>query len=251
MPQVEAHVQAVRPFERPTRLHLLDHRSGEDVSRPELHLAGQVALHVPLAVLVDEVAALSASGFRDQDAGARKARRVELDHLHVLQRDARPVGERHPVSRLDETVRREFVHATAAARREDRGLPLDRDHRPAAQVHGDDAGARTTVDDEARDEVLVEPMDAVVLHRRLEERVKDVEADLVRGVHGPFDGHAAERALAHAAVLVAGPGAAPMLEADDFLRAPGDEELDRVLVGEEVGPLDRVEGVEFEGVVIA
>src|SRR5207249_7887625 len=155
------HVQAVRPFERPTRLHLLDHRSGEDVPRPELHLAGQVALHVPLAVLVDEVAALSARGFRDQDAGARKARRVELDHLHVLQRDACPIGECHPISRLDETVRRELVDATTAARREDVRLPLDRDHRPATQIHGDDAGARPAVDDEARDEVLVEPMDAV------------------------------------------------------------------------------------------
>src|SRR5438046_3158628 len=87
--------------------------------------------------------------------------------------------------------------------------------------------------------------------RRLEERVEDVEADLVRGIHGPLHGHASERALAHAAVLVAGPRATPVLEADDFLRAPGHEELDRVLVGEEVGSLDRVEGVEFEGVVIA
>src|SRR5205809_1095828 len=138
-----------------------------------------------------------------------------------------------------------------AARREDRRLPLDRDHRPATQILCDDAGARPAVDDEARDEVLVEPMDAVVLHRRLEERVEDVEADLVRGIHGPLHGHASERALAHAAVLVAGPRATPVLEADDFLRAPGHEELDRVLVGEEVGSLDRVQGVELEGIVIA
>src|SRR5207253_4457972 len=38
---------------------------------------------------------------------------------------------------------------------------------------------------------------------------------------------------------------------DDFLRAPGHEELDCVLVGEEVGSLDRVQGVELEGIVIA
>src|SRR5207244_3464719 len=67
----------------------------------------------------------------------------------------------------------------------------------------------------------------------------------------PLHGHASERALAHAAVLVAGPRATPVLEADDFLRAPGHEELDCVLVGEEVGSPDAVQGVELERIVIA
>src|SRR4029450_9463862 len=37
----------------------------------------------------------------DQDAGERQAGRVVLDELHVLERRAGPVGQRHPVAGLD------------------------------------------------------------------------------------------------------------------------------------------------------
>src|SRR6058998_133443 len=249
--EVQAEVLPVRTVERAARLHLLDHRAGEDVPRPELHLAREVALHVPLAVLVDQVAALPASRLGDQDPRPRQARRMELHHLHILEGHAGTVGEGHAVAGLDEAVRREFVHPAAAARREDRRLPADPHHPAAAKVERGHPGARAAVDDKARDEVLVEAVDVLELHGRLEERVQDVEADLVRREHGALDGHPAERALAHPAVRIAGPGTAPVLELDDLLRTPRDEELDGVLVGEEVGSLDRVERVQFQGIVIA
>src|SRR3989475_4001947 len=248
--QVEAEVRPVRPFERAARLHLLDHRAGEDVARSQLHLGREVALHVPLAVLVDQVAALPPSRLRDQDARPRQARRMELHHLHVLEGHASAVGEGHAVARLDEPVRREFVHAAAAARGEDRRLPADPHHSSAAKVERGHPRARAAVDDEARDEVFIETVDFLELHRCLEERVQDVEADLVGREHGALDGHPAERALAHPAVRIAGPGTAPVLELDDLLRTPRDEELDRVLVGEEVGSLDRVERVQLQRIVV-
>src|SRR2546427_2552290 len=112
--QGQAEGLPVRTVERAARLHLLDHRAGEDVPRPELPLAREVALHVPLAVLVDQVAALPASRLGDQDARPRQARRMELHHLHILEGHAGTVGEGHAVAGLDEAVRREFVHPAAA-----------------------------------------------------------------------------------------------------------------------------------------
>src|SRR5437867_8368652 len=149
---------------------------------------------------------------------------MELDHLHVLQRYPGAVGERHAVARLDESVRRELVAATAAGGREDGRLPNERAQTTAAKVDRGHPRTHAAVDDEAGHEELVEPMDVLELHRRLEERVEDVEADLVRRERGALDGHPAEGALAHAAVRVARPGAAPVLELDDLLRAPCDED---------------------------
>src|SRR2546428_3968194 len=249
--QVEAEILPVRSFERAARLHLLHHRPGEDVSRAEFHFPREVPLHVSLPVLVDQVAALAARRFRDQDAGPREARRMELDHLHVFQRHAGAIGEGHPVARLDEPVRRELVDAAAAAGREDRRLPRNRDESAAAEVEGDDALTRPAIDDEARDAVLVAAMDVLELHRGLEERVEDVETDLVRGEARPLDGHPAKRALADAAVIIAGPAAAPVLELDDLPRTPRDETFDRVLVGEEIGALDRVTRVQLDGILIS
>src|SRR5438552_16297795 len=94
-------------------------------------------------------------------------------------------------------------------------------------------------------------MDLLVLHRRLEERVQNVEPDLVRGVHGPLDGHPAEGALTHAAVLVPGPRAAPVFQADNLLRAVRVEVLDRVLIGQYVGTLERVMSVQTDGLVVS
>src|SRR3989442_594363 len=143
--QVQAEVLPVRTVERAARLHLLDHRAGEDVPRPELHLAREVALHVPLAVLVDQVAALPASRLGDQDARPRQARRMELHHLHILEGHAGTVGEGHAVAGLDEAVRREFVHAATAARREDRRLPADPHHPAAAKFDRGHPGPRAAV----------------------------------------------------------------------------------------------------------
>src|SRR2546427_820987 len=177
--------------------------------------------------------------------------RRDLPPLRVVARSAGESAEAQPAPLLEDAVRGESDHAPRPPRRNTRRLPADPHHPAAAKVECGHPGARAGVDDEARDEVLIETVDVLELHRRLEERVQDVEADLVRREHGALDGHPAERALAHPAVRIARPGTAPVLELDDLLRAPRDEELDRVLVGEEVGSLDRIERVQLQGIVIA
>src|SRR5438552_13989595 len=85
VPQVQAEVRPVGSLERTACLDLLNHRPREDVARTELHLAGQVALHVALPLLVHEAATFAAGRLRDRDAGPRAARRTEWDHPHVLE----------------------------------------------------------------------------------------------------------------------------------------------------------------------
>ena len=65
------------------------HRARLTTSREARSLARRrVALHEALALAVGEVAALAARALGDQAAGAVDAGRVELDELHVLQRQA-------------------------------------------------------------------------------------------------------------------------------------------------------------------
>ncbi len=99
--------------------------------------------------------------------------------------------------------------------------------------------------------MLVVADDVLEAHRVLEERVEHVEADLVGGEPGALRRHAAEGAGGDAAVLVAAPGAAPVLEAGQLLGRLLDEVLDDVLVAEEVRALHGVVAVHLEGVVVA
>ena len=72
------------------------HGAGDDVARGKVLGGGGVALHEALAVGIGEVAALAAHALGDQHAGAVDAGRVELDELHVLQRQPGP--EHHAVA---------------------------------------------------------------------------------------------------------------------------------------------------------
>src|SRR5207253_695660 len=69
---VEVKVLAVRAFEATPLFKFGDHRAGDDVARPELHLVGHVALQETLALLVGEVTAFATHGFRDEDARERQ-----------------------------------------------------------------------------------------------------------------------------------------------------------------------------------
>ena len=64
-------------------------RARDDVAACELHRVRRVALQETVALGVEEVRALSAAALGDEDARRRERRRVELHHLHVLERDAR------------------------------------------------------------------------------------------------------------------------------------------------------------------
>jgi hypothetical protein len=64
----------------------------------------RIALHEALAILIDEVAALAATALGHQRAGAVYAGGVELPHLHVLHREARPQCHADAVAGIDVCV---------------------------------------------------------------------------------------------------------------------------------------------------
>ena len=160
--------------------------TGDDVARGELHLVRRVALHEALALGVEQVGALAAGALGDQEALARKRRRVVLDHLHVHQRRACPVGHRDPVARADQGVRGRLPDLPVAAGGEDHVLRLEQLHRAVADVAGDgaDAVARVVHRKLGREPLLVALDRVGVLHQLLVEHVHDRLAGDVGDVVG-------------------------------------------------------------------
>src|SRR5262245_58803713 len=78
-----------------------------------------------------------------------------------------------------------------------------------------------------------------------------MEPGLVSGEEGPINAHSTEGSGAHAAVRIAAPGAAPMLQLNQFSGGFFDESLHRILVGQEVSTEDGVLSMEIEAVVLA
>ena len=106
------------------------------------------------------------------------------------------------------------------------------------------------VDRERGREVLLVAVDRVrVLHQLLVEDVHDRLARDVGDVVGAGGRGAAEGAGAEVALVVAVEGDAEVLEVDDLLGRLAAHDLDRVLVAQVVGALDRVEGVRLPRVV--
>jgi hypothetical protein len=170
---------------------------------------------------------------------------VVLDHLHVHERRADPVGLRHAVTRADERVGRRLVALARAARREDHVLGDEGLHAARADVacHRADALA-VVVEDQRGDEPLLEAVDALaVLQDLLVEHVEHRLAGDVRDVGGPVERRAAERAQVELALLVAVEGHPDVVEVHDLAGRLAAHDLDRVLVAEEVRALDGVEGV--------
>ena len=66
----------------------------DHVARGQVLDRGRVAFHEALALAVDQHAAFAAHPLGDQNAHLVDAGRVELEELHVLQRDAAPQGNR-------------------------------------------------------------------------------------------------------------------------------------------------------------
>ena len=87
-----------------------------------------------------------------------------------------------------------------------------------------------------------------MLHQLLVEDVHDRLAGDIGDVVGAGGRGAAEGPGAQLPLLVAVEGHPEVLEVEDLLRRLAAHDLDRVLVGEVVGALDRVEGVGLPGV---
>jgi len=116
------------------------------------------------------------------------------------------------------------------------------------RIPADDTLAAAVVLHELPGEVLLVREDVALAHLLPEDLHEDMSRD-VGGVRRSGRSGGAEWALRDAAVVRPGEDRAPVLELVDVAGRLVAEDLDRVLVAEVVGALDRVEGVDL-GVVL-
>ena len=173
---------------------------------------------------------------------------MELHHLHVLQRHADAQRQSHPVAGAGVRVRRPAVQAARAAGGEDDGLRADRLQAAVQEIPGDHALAAVVVHDELPGEELLVDREVALHHLLVEHVDQDVARD-VGCVGGSRLARGAEGSLGDPAVLGAREDGAPVLELVDVAGRLVAEDLDRVLVAEVVGALDRVVRVLL-GVVV-
>jgi hypothetical protein len=217
-------------------------RAGDDVARRELHRVGRVVHEETLAFGVEQVGAFAAATLGDEHTRRRERRRMELHHLHVLQRHADTQRLRHAVARARVRVRRADIQPAGAPGAEDHGLCPERDEPAVHEVPADDALATAVVDDELPGEPLV-VHEQVALHDLLVEHLEQHVARDIGRIRGTRLAGSAEGPLGNLPVLRAREDGAPVLELIDVARRLVAEHLDRVLVAEVVGALDRVERV--------
>ena len=172
---------------------------------------------------------------------------MELDELHVLQRQAG--AEHHGIAVAGAGVRagRRVIAAPVAARGEHDGLRAVAVDRAVIHVERDDAAAHAVFHDQVEREIFDEEV-GVILQALLVERVEHGVAGAVGGGAGALRGgafahvlgHAAERALVDLALVGAAERQAGMLELVDRGGRLAAQIFDRVLVAEPVGALDGV-----------
>ena len=175
---------------------------------------------------------------------------MELHELHVLQRQPGPQRHRHAVAGAGVRVRGR--RGRAGRRRRSPGSTAFAPivfRPPLTRSQADHALAAPVLDDELPGEVLLVDRGSSSLHQLLVEHLDQHVAGDVGGVDGARRAGGAERALGDPAVLVAREDAAPVLELVDVAGRLAREDLDRVLVAEVVGALDRVERVDLGAVL--
>ena len=250
MHQLEVDVRAVRPGESPSLEDLGRDRPRDHVPGRELEDLRGVLRHEPLPRGVLQDPALAAGALGDEDAAFEERGRVELDELHVLQERPRVVGRGGPVPGAAVGVRRPAVDPTGSAGGDDDGLRRHLLELTGLLVESDDPLDPTFAhDDPGQLPLLVErePLATELLPQSLQQR----EPGPVGGVDRAREPRAPERPLGERTVVGPAEDGAEMLHLDDRRAGLFAEELDRVLVAEVVGPLDRVEDVRVDRVVHA
>jgi hypothetical protein len=169
--QVEMNDGPVRRLDRPALLNFVYEGLGQPVAWSELHaaqyrrglwLAQVVVLEIAVAVFVEQPAALGARRLGDQDASERKSGWVILDELHVLERRACTVGQRHPITCADGGVGRIREDLAGSSVAQDDRLRGDDFDTPGHQLDRYDSVNASVIDEKPRDEPFVVPRDVCV-----------------------------------------------------------------------------------------
>ena len=139
MGQVQQHVVLVGTTAA-TLAHLVCHCTRHDIAGCEVLNGRCVTLHETLTISVTENTALTTGALGHEDAQACQAGRVELDKLHVFQRQTRAQCDGHAVTGEGVSIGGGLENLAAAAGCENHGLSLEDVHLTGCQVVGDDTG---------------------------------------------------------------------------------------------------------------
>ena len=158
---------------------------------------------------------------------------MELDELHVHQRDPGAVADRHPVAGRCVPIRRLRVDAAGTAGCEDRRARTDEFDLTGAHVVRDDPGTDAVLDAQFGREIFFVDLDLKTFEL-FPQRVQDDEPGNIGRVAGARRTGTAERALRDPAVGKPGEDAAAVFEPNDLPRRILGHRDDRVLVAEVV-----------------
>ena len=243
---MELYIVAVRPAS-PALAHLDGRGAADNVARGQVLGRGGVTLHEALALGIGEIAPLSAHALGDQAAGAIDAGGVELDELHVLERQPGPQDHAIAVPRAGMGGRTGEIGAAVTAGSEYRHLAPEPVHGAVAQAPGEHPEALSlVVHQEVGREIFDEEL-RVMPEGLLIERVQDGVAGAVgrragalRRAFAEVRAHAPECALIDLALGRAREGHAKMLELDHRGHGLAHHVFDGILIAEPVRALDRV-----------
>jgi hypothetical protein len=153
MIEVQVDVVLLRPD--PAPLADFDgHGPAHHVAARQIFGRGGIALHEAFAVAIGEVAAFPAHAFGDEAARAIDAGGMELNKLHVLQRQAG--SEPHAAAITGAGMRRgaREERAAVASGGQHHHMRAEAMDRAVLDAPGDDAAAGVTVHDQVEHEIL-------------------------------------------------------------------------------------------------
>jgi hypothetical protein len=163
----------------------------DDITRGQVFNVGGVALHKALAFVVDENAALAAHRLGDEDAQLVNAGGVELEELHILNRQPAAHDDGRAVTGVSVGVGSHLPHAPVPAGSQDdrfavedvqlAGRHLQRDHASHGPVHQQQVHHLELVKEQG-----------VVLDTLLVQGLQDHMAGAVGGVARPAHGFAGD-----------------------------------------------------------
>ncbi|TLD44166.1 MAG: hypothetical protein FAZ92_03574 [Accumulibacter sp.] len=255
--QVEVYHRAVRPLDRAALLLLVPERLAQSVARSEFHRLvawrrlgrpQPIVLQIAITVLVDQEATFTAAGLGEQQAGSRHAGRMVLDELHVAQRYAVPIGQRHAVAGDDASIGILAEHPAGTTGGNHHRARLDQREFAGSDLDRDDPLDTPVLNDQVNAEMFVQTLDRGILDRGLEQRMQHVKPGLVGREPRPLDLHAAERTHVHVPVRRPAPRATPVLELRQLLGAMGNEVLHHILLAEPVTAMHGIVEVVLEAV---
>ena len=244
--KLEQNVIAVRTATA-TFLDLGGHRPRYHVAAGQIFRGRRITRHETFAILVHQVSAFAAHAFGDQHTCSVHAGRMELEELHVFQRN--PCACRHPetVAGIDVGIGTRREYPPRAARCEQRGACLQNHHFAGFDFHRHHAQHVAIL---VANQIQRHPLDEeirICTHVLLIQRVQQGMSGAVS--RGAGARHrilavilhvSAERTLVYLAAVQTIEGHAEMFQFIHHFRRRAAHVLDGILVTQIVRPLDGV-----------